>query len=60
MPVVGELNVSVQYSEQIKNLDLIVVAGDGPTLLGRSWLEQLHLDLARFLREKPHSTYSHP
>lgn len=46
MPVVGKLNAKVQYGEQSKDLDLVVVAGDGPTLLGRNWLKTLRLDWA--------------
>ena len=46
MPVMGRLRVCAKYGEQTKDLDLIVVTGNGPTLLGRSWLEQLRLDWA--------------
>lgn len=46
MPVVGKMNVSVEYRAQTKNLDLIVVTGNGPAVLGRSWLDQLCLDWA--------------
>ena len=44
MPVVGQMPVAVQYGEQTADLVLIVVAGDGPSLLGRSWLKHLRLD----------------
>ena len=46
MPVLGKMNVNVCYGSQTRNLDLIIVTGDGPALFGRSWLEQLHLDWA--------------
>ena len=46
MPVLGRLRVCAKYGEQTKDLDLIVVTGNGPILLGRSWLEQLRLDWA--------------
>ena len=44
MPVVGQMPVAVQYGEQTTDLVLIVVAGDAPSLLGRSWLKHLRLD----------------
>ena len=43
MAVVGELQVKVQYGEQTENLNLIVVSGRGPSLLGRDWLQKLRL-----------------
>ena len=42
--VLGKLNVVVSYKEQHKNLNLLVVQGDGPSLLGRDWLIQPQLD----------------
>lgn len=50
MPVLGELNVTVQYGTQTKQLRLVVVAGDGPSLLGRDWLQALRLDWQRIGR----------
>ena len=47
MDVVGQWNVLTQYGQQSKTLVLIVVAGDGPSLLGRNWLKHLHLDLKK-------------
>lgn len=44
MGVVGEWDVQVQYQQQSKTLPLIVVTGDGPSLLGRNWLKHLRLD----------------
>jgi hypothetical protein len=44
MPVLGELSVTVQYGNQTKLLLLVVVTGDGPSLLGRNWLKCLRLD----------------
>ena len=44
MAVVGEWDVQVQYCQQSKTLPLIVVTGNGPSLLGRNWLEHIRLD----------------
>ena len=44
MPVIGHMPVSVQYGKQTADSVLIVVAGDGTSLLGRSWLKHLRLD----------------
>ena len=50
MPVVGKVNANVKCGQQSKNLELIVVMGKGPSLLGRNWLEQLRLDWAKIGR----------
>ena len=44
MDVVGQWNVQVQYGQQSKILPLIVVTGDGLSLLRRNWLKHLRLD----------------
>ena len=44
LPTVGELDVRVEYGAQFYQMRLVVVAGDGPTLLGRQWLRCLKLD----------------
>ena len=44
VPVVGQLNMKVQHGEQEAKLVLVVVTGNGPTLLGRNWLKYLRLD----------------
>ena len=41
--VCGQLNVHVHYSN-FARLVLLVVAGDGPSLLGRNWLRYIKLD----------------
>ena len=43
MAIVGELQVKVQYGEKIENLNLIVISGRGPSLLGRDCLQKLCL-----------------
>ena len=44
IPVLGSVNVTVKYSNQEASLPLIVVKGDGPSLLGRNWLCHLKLN----------------
>jgi hypothetical protein len=44
LPVLGEMNASVTYGSQRKELPLLVVEGHGPNLLGRDWLLQLRLN----------------
>ena len=39
-----EMTVAVQYEEQpVKQLGILVVAGDSPCLLGLNWLYQIRL-----------------
>ena len=41
----GELPVEVQYQQQSpKQLSVVVVKGNGPSLLGRNWLQDIRLD----------------
>ena len=42
--VVGSISVEVTYKTQAKTLPLLVVAGEGPSLIGRNWLTELKLD----------------
>ena len=43
--VIGEITVDVKYNEQqVKHLPLLVVSGEGPSLLGRNWLCRIWLD----------------
>ena len=42
--VKGELSVAVQSDSQVLTLPLLVVPGQGPSLLGRNWLHKLRLD----------------
>ena len=42
--VLEELDVTVVYGDQKKSLSLLVVAGKGPSLLGRDWLRQIRLN----------------
>ena len=42
--VTGQINVCVNYGEQVARLVLVVVAGSGPSHFGRNWLKYLQLD----------------
>ena len=44
LTVKGQMQVVVGYRSQEKNLVLHVVAGEGPTLMGRDWLKHIQLD----------------
>ncbi len=44
LKVMGELQVNVSYGDQRAQLPLIVVAGNGPNLMGRNWLKQIQLN----------------
>ena len=44
MTVVGEMEVQVNYGAQSHNLLLLVVAGKGPSLVGRDWLQHIQLN----------------
>ena len=42
--VVGSVSIDVHYKEQVAHLPLTMVAGRGPSLLGRDWLQHIRLD----------------
>ena len=44
MDVRGEIEFDVWYGDQRKSLPLVIVAGNGLTLLGRNWLHHIRLD----------------
>ena len=44
IPVKGEIEVDVCHRDQQKRLTLIVTEGNGPSLLGRNWLNELRLN----------------
>jgi hypothetical protein len=44
--VKGQLEVDVSYNGQQKKLNLLVTEGNGPSLIGRDWLQHLRLGLA--------------
>ena len=42
--ILGTITVTVSYKDQVADLNLLVVAGDGPSLMGREWLNHINLD----------------
>ena len=44
IPLLGAVMVPVEYEGKKRNLNALIVAGNGPNLLGRDWLEQIRLD----------------
>jgi len=45
--ILGTITVTVSYKDQNADLNLLVVAGEGPSLLGRDWLSCIKLDWTR-------------
>ena len=50
--VLGEIQVQVEHRKQKQQMPLIVVKGEGPTLLGRDWLKFIQLDWRPILNLK--------
>ena len=47
--VVGKIRVDVQYGDQYhRSLNLLVVQGRGPALIGQDWLSELKMNLSLF------------
>ena len=46
VPIIGELSVNVCHEEQKHKLNLLVVRGKCPSLLGRDWLGEIRLNWA--------------
>ena len=45
IPVKGSVLVSVKYKQQLfRNMELLIVEGSGPSLMGQDWLEVIKLD----------------
>ena len=44
LKVLGQCMVEVRYGEQTCQAPLVVVAGHGPSLFGRNWLEKIRLE----------------
>ena len=52
--VIGAIDVAAGYQDQREKLRLIVVAGDGPSLLGRDWLRSLQVKWINCTKSKVH------
>ena len=48
LQVLGSIEIEVMYKDQSKCLPLLVVRGNGPSLLGRNWLAELGLEWQEF------------
>ena len=57
--VAGQLDISVTYNGQQKQLTLLVIKGKGPSLIGRDWLQHLKLDWPRLLQVQSTSPPNH-
>ena len=44
LQVLGQTHMLVDYKQQKMKLPLLIVQGDGPSLLGRNWLKSIKLD----------------
>ena len=44
LKVLGSITVDVAYENQNKQLPIIVIEGEGPTLLGKNWLTKIRLN----------------
>ena len=55
--VLGKTVVNVSFNNSSAELELIVVSGDGPTLLGRDWLTVLEIDVSNCV-QAVHSVHS--
>jgi len=49
----GAIEVPVKYGDQAADLQLMIVEGEGPTLMGRDWLRHLCLDWAQLSNITP-------
>ena len=47
LPIKGQIDMEVCYKDQTKNLTVIVVEGNGPSLMGRNRLSLITLDLTK-------------
>ena len=54
--VLGELELEVVIDDQRELLNLIVVEGDGPSLMGRDWLKKIKLDWSQLHQARSSST----
>ena len=55
LSVRGSISVKVKCNGNICTLNLLVVKGNGPALLGREWIKKLNLDWSSVNRVAPES-----
>lgn len=53
LQLMGKFTAKVKCKEVTKKLELLVVKGKGPALMGRDWISQLKLDWSRVNRVAP-------
>ena len=58
LEVLGSITVQVTYQSQKSQELLLVVKGNGPTLLGRNWLHHIVLDWQQINHVSPHPVQS--
>ena len=58
LSVVGTMDAKIQYEQQMLELPLTVVAGDGPCLLGRDWPQHLTLNWKEVKAVSEHARWS--
>ena len=49
IPVVGKITVNAKYENQEELLEVLVVKGNGPNLMGRDWSKKIKVNLDRVL-----------
>lgn len=58
LKLMGKFTAKVKCKDVTKKLDLLVVKGKGPALMGRDWISQLHLDWSKVNRVAPETVDS--
>ena len=57
MKLIGEITAEAKYGEQSHTLSLMIVDGNGPSLLGRDWLHSFTLDWKHIASMKIDNTH---
>ncbi|KAL6468201.1 hypothetical protein MHYP_G00238780 [Metynnis hypsauchen] len=58
LKLMGKFTAKVKCKDVIKKLELLVVKGRGPALMGRDWISQLHLGWSKVNRVAPETVDS--
>lgn len=60
LTVLGSIDVAVKYAykNQQQNLQLLVIAGSRPSLIGRDWMSKIELDWKSFRLFKINAVHS--